>query len=301
MYWEKMTIDEYAELEERNGAKLSKVNDIWWREVRPFFYRPLFPFTRIAPQSMKPPPASVLVGYQHLVSDPAYANSHMNLMVFDEIDRYTINAHKSDRRKWIKKGRRNFLIEQVRDLHEFINSGFRVYKSFYARTHYKWNAERRECDGFAKWAKSLFDSQKVLILGAYLEGMLSAVAVSYLVENIIIFATYFAETGSLKANVSDIMWHHVREMASQCQGATLMSLGLFIGREGLDYFKLSRGAKVIAEPAYYYINPILLFLMKHLKRKDYEKLVGLNEEQINDVLKGAHIRISQNDGFRIVN
>ncbi len=285
MYWEKMTIDEYAELEERNGAKLCKIDGIWWRKVRPFFYRPLFPFTKIDPQSAKPPPDAILVGYQHLVSNPVYSNSHMNFMVFDDIHRYTINALKSDRRKLIKKGKRSLLIKQVSDLEEFIDGGFKVYRSFYGRTLYRWKAERREYNDFARWAQNLFDFPKVLILGAYREGILSAVAASYLVENIIILPTYFADTESLKARVTDIMYHHVREEASQCREATLVFLGHFIGIEGLDKYKLQRGAKLIAEPAHYYINPIVLLLMKHLKREDYKKLFGLNEEQINDVLK----------------
>jgi len=280
VYWERMTIDEYAEIEERNGAKLHMVAGIWWREVRPFFYRPLFPFTRIAPQSTKLPPDSVLVGYQHLVPDPVYSNSYMNFMVFDEIDRYTINTLKSNYRNNIRKGRRNFSIKQVVDLQEFINSGFKVYKSFYERTHYWWKAERREYNGFAEWAQSLFGFPKILILGAYREGNLSAVAVSYLVENIIIFPTYFADTESLKARVTDLMYHCVREMASQCQDATLISLGRLLREEGLDKVKLSRGAKVLAEPAYYNINPALLPLLKHLRRKDYSKLVGLSGEEL---------------------
>jgi len=285
MSWQKMTIDEYAQLEERNGAKLCKVDDVWWRKVRPFFYRPLFPFSRIAPQNMKPPLASFLGGYQYLVSDPMYSNSYINFMVFDEINHYTINTVNSKRRQWINKGKRNFSIRQIDDLEDFINIGFKIYMSFYERTHYKWNAERRAYDGFVSWAQTLFDFPKVLLLGAYREGILSAVAVSYLVENVIIFATYFSDMESLKANVSDIMWHHLREMASQCKDATLISLGPFLRKEGLDEFKLRRGAKLIAEPAHYYVNPILLFSIKHLKTNIYEKLLGLNDEELRSILK----------------
>ena len=44
MHWESLTVDEFAEYRREEGMKLVKLDGIWWAEVRPFFFRPLFPF-----------------------------------------------------------------------------------------------------------------------------------------------------------------------------------------------------------------------------------------------------------------
>ena len=51
--WERMSIDEYAEFEMVMGAKLQKKGGVWWHQIRPYFYRPLFPFVELSPNQTK--------------------------------------------------------------------------------------------------------------------------------------------------------------------------------------------------------------------------------------------------------
>jgi len=280
-----MTIDEYANLERGNGTKLSKVDGIWWREVRPFFYRPLFPFVRIRAGAAKPPPASFCGGFQHLVSSPELSNSYMNFLVFDEVHNYSIDRLTHNYRKHIKKGLKYFVIKPVDNFQELITSGYQVYKSFHARTQYSWKSERTRQNYFTQWAQNLFHCPKLLILGAYSMSELSAISISYLVEDIVIYATFFSTTECLNLRVSEFMLHSIREMASQCYGAKYIFLGSLGSKRSLDDFKISRGCIVIAEPAYFRINPIILFLTKYFRNEDYKKLVGMNQEELDEMLQ----------------
>ncbi|MCX5844299.1 MAG: hypothetical protein NT022_11265, partial [Deltaproteobacteria bacterium] len=159
------------------------------------------------------------------------------------------------------------------------------YKSFYERTGYAWRNDRQRHRGFERWARNLFSFKKVLVLGAYHQEMLCAVAITYWVANLILFATYFSDTKSLKLGVSDFMWHHVREMASQCNGVTHIYSGVFVGPKSTDEFKLRRGAKIITIPAYYRINAISLSLIKLCEKEKYEQLIGYDEGEVDIMLE----------------
>lgn len=269
-----MTIDEYANLERKNGTKLIKTDGIWWREIIPFFFRPLFPFVKILAGSAKPPSTSILVGYQHLVPNSEMANSYMNFLVFDDICNYSIQNLSHDYRKNIRKGLKRFEVRQVNDFEEFVAQGHRVYTSFYERTRYSWKKDRNNLKTFEQWSRSLFDFAKVLILGAYCRTGLSAIGICYLVEDIIMYATFFSNDESLKLRVSEVMLHTIREMASKSQSAKYIYMGLRQAKESLNAFKMSRGCKIVSEPAFFRMNPLLLSLGKRFRKEDYKKLIG---------------------------
>ena len=86
-----MTIDEFAMFQQANGMNVVKIDDIWWAEVRPFFFRPLLPFTEIYPNSERYPLKSLIGGFQHVVPPGIKTNSHMNFLVFDNLQDYSLN------------------------------------------------------------------------------------------------------------------------------------------------------------------------------------------------------------------
>ena len=276
MTWERMTIDEYAELASKMGARLHKIDDVWWKEVRPFFFRPLFPFASFIPHSQKAPLSSFLVGFQHLVPTKEYANSNMHFLIFDDLRNYSIESLTHDYRKNIKKGLKNFQVKTISGPGELIDDGFAVYQSFYMRTHYYWKTERTNKKEFVKWVETLFSFPKLLLLGVYSQEHLQAVSVSYFVMNIIIYATYFSKTEALQGRSSELMLHAIRERAASCDGVNWIYMGSPGTKESLDYFKTSRGCKVISKPAYYRLNFVTHFLLKQFRKEDYKKLVGLH-------------------------
>ncbi len=276
--WNRMSLEEFAELERRNGAKLSQIDGIWWREVRPFFFRPLFPFTNLSPASTRPPSRSRFGGFQHLVSDPSLSNSFMNFLVFDRIQQYAFEELGHDYRKNTRKGLRHFSFRPVTEIEEFVVQGHRVYTSFYNRTGYPWKKERQDQRSFECWAREILSFPKVLVLGAYDGPELCAISISYLVEDVIIYATNFSTTESLRLRVSEAMLHVIRDIASRCVGPAYIYMGPSRTKEGIDAFKVNRGCKNLAQPAFFRMNPLLLPILKRFRGSDYRKLLGTPAE-----------------------
>src|SRR5512137_2889394 len=118
--WQPMTLDEYAEYERSNGASVVKVDGVWWRAIRPFFYRPLFPYAKLDPGSVKPPATSVFGGYQHAVTHSVGANSYLNLIQFQDTHTYSIESVGKSMRKNIRKAASSLSVREIIDLDHFI-------------------------------------------------------------------------------------------------------------------------------------------------------------------------------------
>lgn len=280
MLWERMSIDEYADYEGGNGTKLIKIDDVWWRSVRPFFYRPLLPYQRLAPEKVKPPLLSRLFGYQHPVIEGVPANSYINIIVFDNIHDYSIDGLKKEKRYKIKKGLKNLTIKRISDYQEFVDEGYKVYVSFFKRTQYEWKSDRVHYNGYLKWAKNVFRFPQIVIYGVYLNGELSAINLAYLVEDVIFDAAFFSTTEALKKGSSEVTWHAVREDASQVRDARYIYEGPLSDKRSLDDSKILRGCKIHCLPAYYSINPISRFILKTVCKTAHARLLGLDEQQV---------------------
>jgi len=283
MTWKRMSIDEYADYEGGNGTKLIKIDQVWWRAVRPFFLRPLFPFQRLARDKANPPFLSCLFGYQHPVIEGEPSNSYINIIVFDQIHDYSLDALKKEKRYKIKKGLQNLTVKRIEDYREFVDEGFRVYMSFFERTRYKWKNDRVRREGYVNWAKNVFRFPQIVIHGAYLNGELSAVNISYLVEDVIIDAAFFSTTEALKKGSSEVTWHAVRESAAQTHDARYIYEGPLSDKRSLDDSKIFRGCKIYCLPAHYSINPAWRFLLKTVSKTALARILGLDEQQVADV------------------
>ncbi len=75
--WERMSIDEYAEFEMVMRVKLQKKGGVWWHQIRPYFYRPLFPFVELSPNQTKGL-FGKFAAFQHPVSPVHQHNSYIN-------------------------------------------------------------------------------------------------------------------------------------------------------------------------------------------------------------------------------
>jgi hypothetical protein len=280
MYWERMSIDEYAMYEKGQGEKLVQVDGVWWREVRPFFYRPLFPFQRFAPGKVKSPLPSFLFGYQYPVVEGGPANSYLNLMVFDDIHNYSLGTLKHKQRNEIKRGLKNFSIKRIVEYDEFVDGGYKAYVSFFQRTNYNWKNDRIYRKAFIKWANHLFHFPKIFIHGAYRGDELSAVNLSYLVEDVIIDAAFFSTTEGLKMGSSEATWHVIRENAADTADARYIYEGPLSGNKGLDDSKILRGCSILCQPAYCSVRAIPLFILKTAFKKAHARLRGMDEQQV---------------------
>ncbi len=269
----KNTVQEYVAIEMAFGQKIINLNEVYWRRVRPFFYRPVLPFVEYPPESVAIPRA-ILGGAQHAVPRPEIANSSMNFLMFDTLQRYSLDSLDYNRKRQIRLASKHFVIRPIYDVQEFKEKGYKLYLEFYERTHYGYKSERRKQSHFFQWADTLLRFSKDIVLGGYSNTDLTAISVSYLVEDVLIYATFFSTTASLRLHVSDLMLHSIREWAGKFQHIHYIYTGMFHTKTGKVDFYLLRGCKIIRKPALYRINPLMLILLKTLMPKQYELLCG---------------------------
>jgi hypothetical protein len=272
--WDRMTVDEFAMSQQAEGLKVLKIDGIWWVEIRPFFFRPLFPFAEIKPWSKRYPLKAFAGGFLHLVPAGEPANSNMNFFVYDNLKNYSLDSVSNKRRRIIMQGIRNFVAKRITDPDEFIDTAYAVYITYYNRTKYSYKDERADKGAFSEWAKNLFNNQKILKIGAYHNDKLSAIEISYYVEDVIIGDTLFTDDVSLNMKVTDFILHTLRE-AAVYTNARYFFVGLPTGVSSLDQSKLIRGCKLLKMPAYYKINPVALSVARVFMKPSYQKLLEI--------------------------
>jgi hypothetical protein len=270
--WDEMTVDEYARQEADMGFSLRYNNGMWWRQIRPFFFRPLFPFAKFTPGEFPPPRWSCLAGYHHLVPSVEFSNSEMRLMVFDDIPNYSLNQLPAPYRKNTRKGLNHFEFRPIRNINEFLDEGFDVYLSFFRRTGWAYQSDRTKPERFRKWAQRIFSAPKTAVWGAYSEGRLRGVTISYRVENVIISPTYFADSEALRLRISEAMLHFLRTQAAETPGIKYIYMGMAGSKESLDDYKSSRGCRMLTLPAHTWLNPAVALVTRYWRKQDYQRL-----------------------------
>jgi hypothetical protein len=270
--WPSMSVDEYAGLEAALGATLVKAGDVWWRKVRPFFYRPLLLHRELALDHLSYPRPSWPGGVQYAVPAGVPANSRIQLLQFDNPRDYSLESLNPTSRRHLRRAMKSFAVRPIPDIEEFIVSGHGVYLSFFRRTRYGYRSDRTDPDTFAQWARVLYRFPKAQVRGAYRGAELVSVSVSYLVEEVAFTATFFSKSEALAEHVSELMLHEIRERAA-ASGSVELILAAAAGMErGLDEFYLRRGARLAHRPAHLEMNPLALFLLKYFKSDAYSKL-----------------------------
>lgn len=274
MRYQRMTIQEYALYQRSLGLKVEKRDDVWWAEVRPFFFRPLISLAEVDPEATRYPGKSRIGGFLHAVSPAATTNTEMNFFIYDDIQRYSLGQLNEKHRYITRKGIQNFEARQLTDAGKFIDGAYEPFRSFYDRTRYQYKKERVDRAYFIDWSEKLFGDDRVLVVGAYRMGKLAAIDVSCQVEDLIIDEIFFSDTESLNLKVTDFLLHKIREAAASSDAAYIFR-GLPSGHRTLDESKLTRGCKVMRKPALLRINPLALYTAKLFMKKSYNKLLGV--------------------------
>jgi len=132
--WESMSADEHGFMQLAFGAKAFKRGGVWWRQVRPFFYRPLHPYRELPPETLAFPFGALIGGAQHVVPEEAKANSHLNLLLFEDLRDYSLERLTKNKRYQIRRATITFSVSRITDVDQFIAEAYPVYLSFYERT-----------------------------------------------------------------------------------------------------------------------------------------------------------------------
>ena len=269
-----MTAEEYAALQIAMGAKLVSSGGVWWRAVRPFFYRPLLPFRELAPDRVAYPALARLGGAQHLVPGGVRSNSSMSLLVFDDPQSYSFESLDKSRRRDLRRSMERFVVKRLTDVDDFASSAHPVYLSFYERTKYAYKSDRTDPRRFAEWARTLMGFPKVCILGAYRDDELVAVGVSFLVEDTLFISSIFAESKALAGLVSESVLHTMRTQVAGARDVNLIFAAMAGMERGLDNFYLLRGARLESRAAWLSLNPLMSAALRKFRPDSYRRLLS---------------------------
>jgi len=272
--WQPISDDDLATFQRSMGTKVLKVGDVYWTQVRPFFFRPLLLFKEYDAESIRPPLMSNFGGCQYSVKGAASANSYLNSLFFENSPGYSIATLDNARRRQVKRAQPEYIIQPLTDVQEFKQQAYPVYLSFYERTRYSVGAKRRDPAFFEQWADALFKIPKILVLGGYRSGVLGGISLSYLADQTVVYATFFCDNVALDLYLPGLMIHAVRQAAAALPGISRVYAGNFKGLRGLDDFYRLRGASLVRQPMRLDINAGALFLLKKLRPKQYAHLLG---------------------------
>jgi hypothetical protein len=277
--WQNISVAQYAAFEQLLGAKTILSRGVYWSRVRPFFYRPLLAFQEHHAGSVDAPLGASLGGFQYAVPPGDLSNSTLNLLMFPEANSYSLDSLDYNRKRQIKQASKTFVVRPITDLAEFKKLAYPVYLSFVERTKYQHGINRRNRHHFEQWADGLFELSGVVVLGVYQQSALGGVSLSFLVENTLIYASFFCDTQSMRFHVSDLMLHFIRDAAA-LQGISRIFCGLCKPGNRLDDFYLLRGCEAVRKPAMVELNPLAEFVLARCLPNQYLQLHGSFETKL---------------------
>jgi len=269
-----MNIDEYAQLEQKTGSRLIKKGAIWWREVRPFFYRPLLPFDSYpCEETVRLFPFSQMV--QFPVKEESRVNSQLHMIIFDEVHSYQIETLDKERRRDVRKAIENGVsIQHIHEPEPFISQAYPVYLSFYRRTEYGYQKNRNQKEAFADWVRTLLSFPDMCLLGAYQEQELVAIMICCVVDRILIGKSLINSEKSIPLRAQDLLFHYAREELAKNYKVELIFTGMVVREKGINNFKLWRGAKILSLPSHLKMPVPVKSLLKTFRRTEYDFLIG---------------------------
>ncbi|MGB6546693.1 MAG: hypothetical protein WA871_05640 [Candidatus Acidiferrales bacterium] len=276
-----MSHEDFAALERTQGAHIREVDGVYWRRVRPFFYRPLFQFQEFSPSAVRAPAAARLGCYQFAVPNGHAANSHLNLLMFEDAPKYSIASLDQNRKRQVRLGIKALTIREISDPAELKEGGHPAYLSFFERTRYEYKSDRRDKSVFARWVDDQFRFPGNIILGAYRGSELAAVGISQVVGDTLVYSTFFAGDIGLKHCAADLMLHTVREQAAALPCVRQIFAGMYKGGNGPDSSLVLRGCKIVRKPAILRVNPAAALFLRLCLPGRNAKLLGKFEELSN--------------------
>ena len=274
MNWPPMSISEYAAFKLRLEGHVLNVGGTYWSQVKPFFYRPLLPFRGINQQDTVHSFPLLNAGYQHAATKGQHFNSWIDVIWFRNLQGYAPSLLSKKKRRQLAIAKENIDLRLMDDLKDFQNQAYPVYLSFHQRTLYRYLSDRRDKKIFNIWAKRLFEFKKVVVLGAYYRGVLGAVSITELVDDVVIYSSFFSNDILLRHHVADLMLHTIRSSAADHEQAKIVFAGMCKGNNGLDYFYTSRGGECSSLPANLSLNPLASILIRYIFPGRYRQLMG---------------------------
>ncbi|MGH9528285.1 MAG: hypothetical protein ACRD2S_00020, partial [Terriglobales bacterium] len=249
-------------------------------QVRPFLYRPLLPFKKFDVTGIREGFGRIGV-FQAAVEDGQFSNSHLNPVLFQRPQDYEVSKLRDNVRGTLKKAFRNSVsVRRMIDEEQFSERAYPVYLSFYERTKYGFDTKRKERTKFATWAHALFQFPEAVILGALVGHEFVSFEITCLVENTLIIKTIVTSGRALELGTPDLLLHCYRTVARDQPEVRTIYDGMLSQNRGLNNYKIMRGARVTALPAFLRIPASVLWMIRKASGCAHEKLLGLNSQQL---------------------
>src|ERR1700694_831893 len=80
---QQMSMDNFAAFERLLGQRIIRVNNIYWSQVRPCFFRPLMLTEEYRSDMISAPRSATFGGFQYAVPREEKANSRLFILLFD--------------------------------------------------------------------------------------------------------------------------------------------------------------------------------------------------------------------------
>lgn len=269
-----MTVAEYTAYERAMGAHILESGGVYWRRVRPLFYRPLLPYEPLDPAVVLPPPSAKWGGYQYVVSDSSHANGSLAFLMFGRVSAYGLESLEKKRRWEVRHALRHFTVRRLGRAAELV-SAHPVFVEFQRRSGYRYRADRVDPVRYAQWAEAVFRHPKVIVMGAIAGDRIEAVAIGHVLGDTFIYGTFFATGAALRRHVASFMLHTIRTLAGAIPGVARVYVGLRKHHaDSIDQFYLQRGCEVVVQPARCQLHPVARWCLKVFRPKLWEQLRG---------------------------
>ncbi len=268
-----MSLSEYADQQTRLGAKVICRSGVFWRKIRPFFYRPLLPVESYSKEAVQVP-VTWPSGFQYVTDNRELANSSMNFIMLDELQGYSLGSLTCKRRQRVKLGAQQFQVRPLQNSDELKMQGHKVYLSFYQRTLYPYKQDRRNYRAFCMWIDTLFSSPKTILLGGFGPNGLAAITSLYWVNRTLIFSTLICESEALRKNLGELMFHEIRQLAAKHTGIKQIYVRNYQGGNSLDQYYLNRGCQLVRKPSRLEITSPFKTLLRCFLPRKYDLLRG---------------------------
>jgi hypothetical protein len=284
--WSSMTIERYAAFEQAVDVKVVKAGDIWWRQVRPFLYRPLLPFKTFDTKKTLDS-FNRLGAFQHAVPNGQPHNSYLNPIVFDQPRDYNVKKTHQVHVGVKKALKHNLTVSRIVDESEFTERAYPCYLSFYERTQYAYGTSRREKAGFARWSHTIFQFPELVVLGAFQGPELLSFIIFCQVDETVILKTLVNSNNGLKLAAPDLLIHSIRLNVSRQPTIRMIFNSMYGLSSSINKYYLCRGARVLALPANLHLHRTLHRVVRQASKSTYDRLLGLCDDQLAELHASA--------------
>ncbi len=269
-----MTEAEFAQYHQRQGTKVIRHRDRFWKETYPGFYQPLHWLADLSDEQASCPPRWNW-GFQCSlrVEDSAAANSYMPVHLLVDVEKYDEQSLSANRRYQLRKGRKNVRVLQLTGQDLLKNQGYAVVHSALTRTQHL--QPPSEQDYIAEIENDYIAPKHRLIIAGLIEDRLGGYMTGYAIGNTATIEKVYLATDALASKIGIVL---AFEFAQVCRRMGNIDHILYGGHTPEDTalctFKESMQFGVKYIPTKVQINWLMKELISRIYPDKYYHLTG---------------------------